>query len=74
MVFCYTVGCGVVGGMLVFTELGASGSTMAAAPPFEGQLGPLASANWIPIPPIIRSELAARNAMVVRSIALLFIL
>jgi hypothetical protein len=46
---------------------------MAATPPFEGQLGPLASANWIPIPPIIRSELAARNAMAARSIALLFI-
>ena len=54
--------------MLVFTELGASGSTMAAAPPLEGRLGPLASANWIPILPIIRSELAARNARVARSI------
>jgi hypothetical protein len=31
----------------------------------EGQLGPLASANWIPIPPIIRNELSARKAKMV---------
>jgi hypothetical protein len=60
--------------MLVFTAFGAFGSTMAAAPPLEGQLGPLASADCMPIPPIIRKELTAKNAMVARRIALLFIL
>lgn len=60
--------------MLVFTELGAFGSTMAAAPPLEGQLAPLASADCIPIPPIIRTEPTAKKAMVDRRIALLFIL
>ena len=56
--------------MLVFTAFGAFGSTMAAAPPLEGQLGPLASADCMPTPPIIRKELTARNAMVARRIAL----
>jgi hypothetical protein len=61
--------------MLAFTALGALGSTMAAdAPLLEGQFGPLASADWIPTPPIIRNELIAMNAMAARRIDLLFIL
>jgi hypothetical protein len=47
---------------------------MVAAPPIEGQLVLLASADCIPIPLIIRKELTARNAMVAKRIALLFIL
>jgi hypothetical protein len=62
--------------MLVFTEFGALGSAMdAAAPPLEGQFGPLASADWIPTtPPTIRNEPIAMNAMVARRIYLLFML
>lgn len=61
--------------MLVFTELGALGSTMAAdVSPLEGQFGPLASAYWIPTPPTIRNEPIAKNAMVTIRIDLLFIL
>ena len=61
--------------MLAFTELGALGSAItAAAPPLEGQFGPLASADWIPTPPTIRNEPIAMNAMVARRIDLLFIL
>jgi hypothetical protein len=47
---------------------------MVAAPPIEGPLGLLASADCIPIPLIIRKELTARNAMVAKRIALLLIL
>jgi hypothetical protein len=47
---------------------------MVAAPPVEGLLGPLASADCIPIPLIIRKELTARKATVARRIALLLIL
>jgi hypothetical protein len=72
--FGYAIGCGVICGMLAFTELGALGSAMVAdAPPLEGQFGPPASADWMPSPPTIRNEPIAMSAMVARRIDLLFI-
>jgi hypothetical protein len=71
-----TVGCGVIAGVLVFTEWGALGSIVVAASPLWLQPGlEPASAVWIPTPPIIRNELTARNAIVAkRVVLLLFIL
>jgi hypothetical protein len=67
------VGC-VVSDLSAFTTFGAFGSAVVEAPPLGLQPGPEpASAAWIPIPPIIKNELTARNAMVAKRIVLLFI-